>query len=109
MSETTIEHEWRGSHSNNTGHPEMDDTKIIVHNEAREQLRQIVLDRPGVKYVEYFGPAGDKNATTGWAYYYKASSEVPTFSDEKSHTEAHKWTGTVTCHLLATFEKEHLG
>jgi len=107
MSPVSVTHAWRGSHTNGGGHPKMADTKLKVLRETQDQLANKILERPGVSFVEYAGSHGDKNATTGWGYYFNGE-ETYTFSGEDSDTSSNKWRGTVTCHLKATFDKQRI-
>lgn len=85
----------------------MDDTKIIVENQARDMVLDLLKKRRGTVQVEYgirrfdFPDRKHGNIYT-WA---GPSRESVKFSADDSDTDGrrNKWTGTVTVDLTSEF------
>ena len=100
MSTTTVHHKWRGSFTSQHGHPSKDGTHIAVADQARHQIVDKLVARPGSAYVEY-NTIQRQVSDHGRMYTYNGGEEVM-FSDEQSNSHG-GWTGTVTVDIKAPF------
>ncbi|KAJ6036583.1 hypothetical protein N7540_000862 [Penicillium herquei] len=101
----TVAHHWRGSFKSGAGYPSMGATHISVANEARQQIVQNLLHRPGTAHAEY-NNFRETKSKHGRKYVWNGEEEIK-YSDEDSHTRtsAHgcEWTGTATVDIKAQF------
>ena len=80
-------------------------THIAVADEARQQIVDKIVSRPGSAYAEYFN-FKKQVSDHGRMYTYNGGEEV-TFSDEDSNSHG-GWTGTVTVDIKAPFAIEQI-